>query len=1040
MGYCELHASSAFSFLRGGILPEDLAISAAENSISTIAQLDRDNISGAIRFDTAAKLNGIRPIIGAEVTMFDGTSLPLIPISQKGYANLCRLLTEIKLRSPKNEHRAHFDDLERFSSDLICLSGGHEDGFLSSAVRTGDAPRYAGILKSIYGGKFFIEVQRHLKRDEERVNKILFDIGDGIGIDAIATNGVIYSDPRDREIADAFLCLRHRNDIFHAGRLLSFNAERYMKSPRRMEDLFKDRPDVVARTGDVASMIGFSMDDVGYGFPDYETPDGAPMGEFLRHVTYEGARKRYDGEVPENVRRQLERELTLVENLGLCGYFLLVWDIVAFCRRHDILAQGRGSAANSAVCYCLGITAVDPVTSGLLFERFLSEERQEWPDIDLDLPSGHDRELVIQYLYKKYGERGAAMTANVITYRKRSAIREMGKVFGIPEECIATLSKLSRHFGSSEEEEFLAKIGEETGLAHEKKVMKFAELVCRIQDFPRHLGQHSGGMVVFRGMLDQVVPLEPASMDGRVILQWDKDDCAKVGIIKVDLLGLGMLAAVRDTINLVREHEGIELDMGTLPKDDPLVYQALQKADTVGMFQVESRAQMSSLPRTKPSRFYDIVVQVAIIRPGPIVGQMLGPYVKRRAGEEQVDYLDPILEPILKKTLGVPLFQEQLLRIAMTAADFSGGEAEELRRAFGFKRADKKVAEITERLVTGMEKKGISPEAREKIARAVNSFAIYGFPESHAASFAIITYASAYLKCRHLSAFTVALLNNQPMGFYSPATLIKDAERKGQRFEPIDVQHSDIRCTLERDEKGFIVRMGLMYVRGLSRRTASEIMIARETGGEFKSLSDLLNRVPCIDKREMRALSMSGALRDLDGSGKDRRASLWEAEAEMRPVGPLLKNLKNEKSESPLPLMTQIENIEADFLSTGMTVDVHPMALVRDVLIRRKQHSSEDLRSAEPREIVTVSGAVICRQRPGTAKGVLFISLEDEFGVANIIVMPDVYARFRRQITESSYMSVKGVVEKNGDSALVKGLYFERMSFMTVYAESHDYH
>ncbi|MGA9814243.1 MAG: error-prone DNA polymerase, partial [Terriglobales bacterium] len=496
-------------------------------------------------------------------------------------------------------------------------------------------------------------------------------------------------------------------------------------------------------------------------------------------------------------RRQIERELALIEKLKLPGYFLIVWDLVRFCREENILVQGRGSAANSAVCYSLGITAVDPISMELLFERFLSEERGEWPDIDLDLPSGDQRERVIQYLYKRYGERGAAMTANVITYRNRMAGREMGKALGFDPETLDKVSTAVSTWEYRDAHDALDHRFHDAGLdLNHPRLRKYFELCEAVQDLPRHLGQHSGGMVICQGQLDSVVPLEPASMPGRVVVQWDKEDCADLGIIKVDLLGLGMMAALEDSITLIRDHYGEEVDLAHLPADDPTVYATLQKADTIGMFQVESRAQMSCLPRLRPKRFYDIVVQVAIIRPGPIVGQMVNPFLQRRQGREAVTYPHPSLEPVLERTLGVPLFQEQLLRMAMVVAGFSGGEAEELRRAMGFKRSEKRMKEIEAKLRTGMERNGISRQAQEQIVLSITSFALYGFPESHAASFALIAYASAYLKCHYLAAFTAALLNNQPMGFYRPATIVKDAQRHGLKIFPIDVTESEWNCTV----------------------------------------------------------------------------------------------------------------------------------------------------------------------------------------------------------------------------------------------------
>ncbi len=616
--------------------------------------------------------------------------------------------------------------------------------------------------------------------------------------------------PKGRALLDVLTCIREKRTLATAGRLLAENAERHLKAPKAMAALFADRPDLLRNAEALAERLSFTLEDLGYRFPDYPVPEGETQFSFLCKATEAGARERYRP-YHEKARRQIERELALIGKLNLAGYFLIVWDLVNFCRREGILAQGRGSAANSAVCYSLGITAVDPVGMELLFERFLSEERGEWPDIDLDLPSGDRRERVIQHVYERYGAAGAAMTANVITYRDRSASREIGKVLGIPEDEIDRLAQHMRRFEFVDADDTLESRLERAGLDRgDRRIGLFARLFEEIQDLPRHLGQHSGGMVVAQGRLDEVVPLEPASMPGRVIVQWDKEDCADLGIIKVDLLGLGMMSALQDALALLRG-TGVEVDLAHLPPDDPKVYAMLRKADTVGVFQVESRAQMATLPRMKPDHFYDLVVEVAIIRPGPIVGKMVHPYLRRRNGQEPVGYLHPSLEPILKRTLGVPLFQEQLLRIAMTVAGFTGGEAEELRRAMGFKRSEKRMKAIEARLRSGMAERGITGEAADTIVLSISSFALYGFPESHAASFALIAYASAFLKCHHPAAFTCALLNNQPMGFYHPFTLVKDAQRHGVRFRAVDVTRSGRFCGLEEGE----VRLGLGYVRGL---------------------------------------------------------------------------------------------------------------------------------------------------------------------------------------------------------------------------------
>src|SRR3984893_14191132 len=814
--YTELHSRSAFSFLEGVSNPEELIAVCANLGMPAMALLDRDGVYGSPRFHLAAKKAEIKAHIGAEVTcasfslskhkcLFGGFRLPLLVASRAGYQNLCRLITKMKLRAGRKEGASgSSSDFIEHADGLICLTGGEEGPLAAALTQGGPQAAFEAVkqLTEIFGQpNVHVELQRHFRREEEYRNRVAIEIAEALHLPLLATNGVNYATPRERELADAFTALQHHRTLATAGRLLARNAECHLKSPAAMRSLFSDFPDAIANTVELSSRLEFTLNDLGYEFPRYPVPDGATMMSFLRERTREGWQSRYGQAAPElkkRARRQIERELSLIEHLKLAGYFLIVWDLVDFCRREKILVQGRGSAANSAVCYSLGITAVDPIGMELLFERFLSEERGEWPDIDLDLPSGDQRERVIQYLYKRYGERGAAMTANVITYRSRMAGREMGKALGFDPETLDKVSTAVSTWEYRDAHDALDRRFHDAGLdLSHPRLRKYFELCEVVQDLPRHLGQHSGGMVICQGQLDSVVPLEPASMPGRVVVQWDKEDCADLGIIKVDLLGLGMMAVLEESITLIRNHYGEEVDLAHLPADDPTVYATLQKADTIGMFQVESRAQMSCLPRLRPKRFYDIVVQVAIIRPGPIVGQMVNPFLQRRLGREQVTYPHPSLEPVLKRTLGVPLFQEQLLRIAMVVAGFSGGEAEDLRRAMGFKRLGKRMKEIEAKLRVGMERNGISREAQEQIVLSITSFALYGFPESHAASFALIAYASAYLKCHYLAAFTAALLNNQPMGFYRPATLVKDAQRHGLKVLPLDVTRSEWMCTLE---------------------------------------------------------------------------------------------------------------------------------------------------------------------------------------------------------------------------------------------------
>ncbi|MGZ6142367.1 MAG: DNA polymerase III subunit alpha, partial [Myxococcales bacterium] len=773
--YTELHSRSAFSFLRATALPEDLAAAAAAKGHATFGIADVGGLYGAPRFHTSARREGVRPLVGAEIDVEQAGRVALLCEDRRGYRNLCRLLTLGHARSAsKEECRVSPGELADYRQGLVALSEGTPEQLVALAQHLGTERLYA-------------EVQRHLDPQEERESRRRIDAAKARGLKLVAGGGVRHAGPQGKPLFDALTCIREKTTLDAAGRLLARNAERHVRPTREMAALFRDLPDAVVATRAIAERCAFTLDDLGYELPEPQFLHAESPDSELWHRTLIGARDRYGG--PQSPRwpkalAQLEKELALIAKLGLAGYFLIVHDLVRFCEENKILAQGRGSAANSAVCYALRITAVDPVGMGLLFERFLSEERTDstghkaWPDIDLDLPSGDQREKVIQHVYQRYGAAGAAMTANVITYRARSASREIGKVLGLPQEELDRLAKLLPHFEFTTDSDSLANRAREAGLAvQDRRVGLYLELCRQIAGLPRHLGQHSGGMIIARGRLDEIVPIEPASMPGRAVVQWDKDDCADLGIIKIDLLGLGMMAVLEQALPLVKAHEGVAVDLAQLPPDDPGVYRLLQTADTVGVFQVESRAQMATLPRMHPEHFYDIVVEVAIIRPGPIVGQMVNPYLERRAGRQKVTYAHPSLEPVLKRTLGVPLFQEQLMRIAMAAANFTGGEADELRRAMGSKRSMERMKRIEERLRAGMAANGIAPKAQDEIVLGITSFALYGFPESHAASFALLVYASAFLKVHHPHAFYTAMLNCWPMGFYSPATLVKDAQR-----------------------------------------------------------------------------------------------------------------------------------------------------------------------------------------------------------------------------------------------------------------------
>jgi error-prone DNA polymerase len=1037
--YIELHAASAFSFLAAASQPEALIERAAQLGMPAIALADRNGLYGVARFHTMAKKCGVQAHIGAEIAVSSFANqltppswlphqcpaepprLLLLCASQTGYQNLCQLITRFKMReATKAEGAATLDDLEEFSAGLICLTGGDEGPLAAALIREGSAGarKIAERLTAIYGrGNLYLELQRHDRRDIECRNQSLLDLASTLQLPVVASNGVRYATESDREILDVLTTIRHHTPLDGAGRLLAFNSSRSLRPACEMAALFRDIPEAIANTRIISGRLDFTLNKLGYEFPRYPVPDGESMDSFLEKRVDEGVRKRYGSPAKHSLlakaRAQVQHELKLIAKLGFAGYFLIVWDLIRYCQQNGILVQGRGSAANSAVCYALEITAVDPVGMELLFERFLNENRGEWPDIDLDLPSGDQREQVIQYVYERYTQLGAAMTANVISYRGRSAAREVGKALGFDEEQLARLSGLVGHWEWRGANDTMARHFEQAGFdARHPRIARYLDLCLRMRDLPRHLGQHSGGMVVCAGMLNRVVPIERASMPGRTVIQWDKEDCADLGLIKVDLLGLGMMAVLKDCIELVPRHYQKEIDLATLP-EDPLVYETLCKADTVGMFQVESRAQMASIPHNAPTRFYDLVVQVAIIRPGPIVGKTMHPYMRRRQGKEEVTYPHPSLEPVLKRTLGVPLFQEQLLRMAMTVASFSGAEAEELRRAVGMRRSMQRMKDLEGRLRDGMTRNGIGRDAQDSIVQGISSFAMYGFPESHAASFALIAYASAWLKVHYLAAFTCGLLNNQPMGFYSPAVLIKDAQRHGLRVRPIDVQRSEWLCTLEAEADGSLsLRIGLHYVKGLRQSSADALLNARSRYAAFANVDALAEQVPALNRNELVALARVGALNSL-GEVEHRRDALWQVEQAGRPVGPLLRGTMDSRTPKSRPLqqMTSEERLAADYAGTGITTGPHPMAYQRETLRRQGILSAQELANCGSNQSVRIAGRVISRQRPGTAKGFVFLSLEDETGIANVILTPDVFEQNRLAVTRSRFLSVEGKLQ-----------------------------
>lgn len=1041
----ELHAISGFSFLEGASQPEALVREAARLGYEGIAISDRGGFYGSARAHQAAREAGIRALVGGMVDWEAGVGLPVLCATRDGYRMLSRHFSDRHLLGVR-EFPEGWD-----GGDLLALTGDRHGPVGRALLRNdrGGAVRVMRRLLEVFGkGNVYVELTRHGLRDEGRLNRLLMDLAAHFRLPLVACNAPLHATRGDRRLADAFACLRNHVPLDRAGRLLAANGERHLKPPAELAALFADVPEAVANIRRVADRIGFTLERLDYRFPDFPDGRGNPLSvaeqaTLLRRAVYAGAARRY-GALAKPVKSQLEHELAMIARLGFPGYFLIVNELVEFARGRGILCQGRGSAANSAVCYALGITAVDPVGSGLLFERFLSDNRKSWPDIDIDFPSGERREEVIQHVFRKYGARNAAMTANVICYRPRSAFREMSKVLGFPPE---TADRFSRRSGRFRGEE-----GEETPEDEEGPGGDFAErmaglvppshprlaalehLYHAVLGMPRHLGQHSGGMIVCDHGLDAVVPLQPATMPGRQVVQWDKDDCEDMGIVKIDLLGLGMLAAMEQALE-ISARRGHPVDLAAIPKDDPAVFEMLCRADTVGTFQVESRAQMATLPVMRPRTFYDLAVEVAIIRPGPIVGDLVHPYLNRRNGREAVDFIHPACEEILARTLGVPIFQEQVLRMAMVMAGFNGAEADELRRAMACKRSDERMERVTAKLRSRMDERGVAADAREKLVAAIGSFALYGFPESHAISFALIAYASCWLKVHRPAEFFTGLINCQPMGFYSVNTLLQDARRHGVRAKPVCCVESGGWTEVLDDHT---LRLGLHRIGGLSAVTRERILAERGRAA-FSSVADFLRRVAPTET-ERRALARAGALNDLP-KAEHRRQALWQTE--LPGFDDLLDGVRsNEDPVAPLEPMSIAERVEADFLTQGASAGPHPVKLWRDLTGGGGLLRASDLRNLPGGLPVRIGGMAICRQRPGTAKGHCFISLEDETGIANLFVPRATFQRERLLICNERYLLASGRLQRSeGDQPVVYVMEIEPLpGAAAIAAQSRDFH
>lgn len=1010
MRYAELQATSHFSFLRGASSAEEIFATAALLGIEAVAIVDRNSLAGIVRAHEAAKTTGVRLIVGCRLDLADGMSLTAYPTDRASYGRLCRLLSLGKGRGGKGKCELHWPDVQAYSEGLI--------GILVPDVADETCAMQLRRIRETFGANAFMALTlRRRPNDQMRLFELSELAGD-MRVRTVVTNDVLFHEPGRRILQDVVTCIRHRTSIDNVGFDRERHADRYLKPPAEMMRLFPRYQDAVVRTIEVMTKCRFSLDELTYQYPKEVAVTGQTPQQTLEKLTWEGAERRYPEGVPEKVVATLKHELKLIEKLEYAPYFLTVNSIVEFARSKDILCQGRGSAANSAVCFVLGVTSIDPDRNDLLFERFVSEERREPPDIDIDFEHQR-REIVIQWIYDHYGRDRAALTSVIIRYRAKAALRDVGKALGLPEDVVRLLS--GQVWGWSSEG-VSTKEAEELNLnVSDRRLALTMELARQLMGAPRHMSQHPGGFVLTDDRLDELVPIEPARMDNRQIIEWDKDDIDILKFMKVDCLALGMMSCMKRSFDLLAEHKQIDLDLATIPAEDPRTYSMIRKADTLGTFQIESRAQMSMLPRIKPRTFYDLVIQVAIVRPGPIQGQMVHPYLRRRQGKEEVVYPKPELERVLGKTLGVPLFQEQAMRVAIECAGFSPGEADQLRRAMATFKMTGGVSHFREKLIGGMVENGYEREFAEQIFKQLEGFGSYGFPESHAASFALIAYASSWMKCHHPEVFCAALLNSLPMGFYAVSQIVRDAQKHGVEVRPICVNSSRWDTTLEPIEEGkFAVRLGFRMIRGLATSDAAALVGARPRAG-YQSVDELWHRAG-VTAGSLVKLAKADAFGSMEIA---RREALWAiralrdeplplfaaaAEAERRFVTEMIE------PEVYLPKMTAGSEVVQDYTNTGLSLRAHPVSFLRGDLARRRivtcAHAMNDTRDGR---WITVAGLVLVRQMPGSAKGVLFVTIEDESGTANLIVWPKVFEKFRRLVLGASMLSVYGKLQREGE-------------------------
>ena len=1040
-GYAELNCLTNYSFLQAASHPDELVQRAAELRYNALAITDRNSLAGVVRAHAAAKPLGLKLLIGTELILDDASRVVLLAMNRKGYGRLARLLTLGKRRAPKGECQLNFIDVTE-----------HAEGLLASVILNEAQPEdqrdKLHRWREVFGDRCSVLASlQHGPHDDVLLDRYQ-RISKEVRLPLIASNGVLYHDASRRYLHDVLTAIRLGCTVDDLGAERLRNGQQYLKSGNELRSLFRNCPFAVERSVEIADRCHFSLDELRYEYPEELSPSGETPLAWLTQLTWSGARQRFPNGLPDKIRLLVEHELQLIEQLHYEAYFLTVWDLVRFARSRGILCQGRGSAANSVVCYCLGVTSVDPDRIDVLFERFISQERGEAPDIDVDFE--HERrEEVLQYLYEKYGRERAGMTAEVISYRPRSAVRDVGKALGLSLDRVDSLAKSVEY--SPQKQEVLAERFRENGFDTTSPLgRQFVNLVDQLLGFPRHLSQHVGGMVITNGPLCELVPIENAAMANRTVIEWDKNDLDALGILKVDCLALGMLTAIRKAFEMIQRQTGKDLSLATVPAEDPAVYQMLCRAESIGVFQVESRAQMSMLPRLLPRSFYDLVVEVAIVRPGPIQGNMVHPYLRRRSGEETISFPSEAVRGVLEKTMGVPIFQEQAMRLAVVAAGFTPGEADQLRRAMGAWRRRGVMEPFRKKLLDGMAERGYDRDFAERVYEQIQGFGEYGFPESHAASFALLVYCSAWLKHYYPAEFTAALLNSQPLGFYAPAQLVSEARRQQVVVRPIDINASDWDCTLERinlettadsvrnsneatdhlNQTLLALRLGLRMIRGLRRASVESILIARGSQ-PFTSQADFVKRTD-LSHHEITLLAQADAFNSLETS---RRTAVWDA-MPAREDAPLFERVNDIEPDPTLPPMTPVQEVVADYETSGLSLRAHPISFVRPQLDRRRIVRSIDLLVLEADRKYLVAGLVLLRQRPSTAKGITFMTLEDETGTTNLVVHVNVWERFRPIARRASALIAHGILQReNGVTHLV----VDKMEDMTeIFGQFHN--